>query len=161
MTRGRVHNEAIAIARTAAAARDQVAASMMRGSQEVSIDDSSRAARAELGRAARDPGTQPASALEEQREWLSQAALTLLDIDQRTADAAARAHGRGGTTDLSADLDHAKERLLARYQLVNRQYAVSVGRAENGTVRARVDPFRPIQGTSGVRGPASDNGLGR
>ncbi|MEJ1154620.1 AAA family ATPase [Microbacterium marmarense] len=53
MTRGRVHNEAIAIARTAAAARDQIAESMMRGSLEVSIDDSSRAARVELSRAAR------------------------------------------------------------------------------------------------------------
>ena len=55
MTRGRVHNEAIAIARTAAAAREQVADSMMRGIPEVSIDDSIRAARTELGRAARTP----------------------------------------------------------------------------------------------------------
>ena len=55
MTRGRVHNEAIAIARTAAAARDQIADSMMRGIPEISIDDSVRAARTELGRAARDP----------------------------------------------------------------------------------------------------------
>ena len=55
MTRGRVHNEAIAIAHTAAAARDQIADSMMRGIPEISIDDSVRAARTELGRAARDP----------------------------------------------------------------------------------------------------------
>ncbi|MGC5224908.1 AAA family ATPase [Micromonospora sp. DT81.3] len=55
MTRGRVRNEAIAIAHTAAAARDQVADSMMRGIPEISIDDSVRAARTELGRAARDP----------------------------------------------------------------------------------------------------------
>ncbi|WP_300591637.1 AAA family ATPase [Microbacterium sp.] len=161
MTRGRVHNEAIAIARTPAVARDQVAASMMRGSQEVSIDDSRRAARVELGRAARDPGPQPASPLEAQRDWLSQAARTLLDIDQREADAAARAHGRGGAANTSADLDDAKERLLARYQLVNHQYSVRVGRAEIGTVGARVDRSRPIQGASVVRGPASDNGLER
>jgi len=54
MTRGRVHNEAIAIAWTADAAREQIADSMMRGTQEVSIDDSVRAARVELGRAARE-----------------------------------------------------------------------------------------------------------
>jgi len=55
MTRGRAHNEAIAIARTGAAARDAIAESMMRGLPEVSIDDSIRAARTELGRAARNP----------------------------------------------------------------------------------------------------------
>lgn len=55
MTRGRAHNEAIAIARSAAAARDQVADSMLRGTLEVSMDDSVRAALNELGRAARAP----------------------------------------------------------------------------------------------------------
>ena len=55
MTRGRLHNEAVAIAHTAATARDQIADSMMRGTPEVSIDDSERAARTELGRAARTP----------------------------------------------------------------------------------------------------------
>ena len=52
MTRGRVQNEAVAIARTAAAAREQVANSMMRGIPEVTLDDSARAAQSELGRAA-------------------------------------------------------------------------------------------------------------
>lgn len=55
MTRGRTHNEAIAIARTDAAARDRIADSMLRGIPEVSIDDAFRAARIELGRAARAP----------------------------------------------------------------------------------------------------------
>lgn len=55
MTRGRLHNEAVAIAHTAATARDRIADSMMRGTPEVSIDDSERAARTELGRAARKP----------------------------------------------------------------------------------------------------------
>ena len=55
MTRGRAHNEAIAIARTDAAARGAIADSMLRGIPEVSIDDSIRAARTELGRAARSP----------------------------------------------------------------------------------------------------------
>ena len=57
MTRGRVHNEAIAISRTDAAARDAIADSMLRGIPEVSIDDSVRAARTELSRAARTPVT--------------------------------------------------------------------------------------------------------
>jgi exodeoxyribonuclease V alpha subunit len=55
MTRGRSHNEVLAIARTDAVARDAVAESMLRGTPEVSIDDSIRAARVELGRAARWP----------------------------------------------------------------------------------------------------------
>jgi hypothetical protein len=59
MTRGRDDNQAIAIARTPGAARDQIADSMLRGMPEVSIDDSLRAARTELGRAARAP--QPAA----------------------------------------------------------------------------------------------------
>ncbi|MGX5771756.1 AAA family ATPase [Microbacterium trichothecenolyticum] len=54
MTRGRVQNEAIAIARTDAAAREQIAEAMMRGAQEVTIDDSVFAARGELRRAALD-----------------------------------------------------------------------------------------------------------
>lgn len=160
MTRGRAHNEAIAIARTPVAARDQVAASMMRGSQEVSIDDSRRAARTELGRAARDPGTRPTTALEAQQEWLSQAARTLLDIDQRTADAAARAHGRGGAAD-TTDLDHARERLLARYQLVTRQYEEAIQLAGNTAERARPDRSRPVHDMGTVNGPASGGGLGR
>lgn len=53
MTRGRIRNEAVAIARTQDAAVAAVADSMLRGVQEVSIDDSRHAARAELQRAAR------------------------------------------------------------------------------------------------------------
>ncbi|MGC5224228.1 AAA family ATPase [Micromonospora sp. DT81.3] len=55
MTRGRAHNEAIAISHTEAGARDAIADSMLRGTPEVSVDDSVRAARTELGRAARTP----------------------------------------------------------------------------------------------------------
>lgn len=161
MTRGRVHNEAIAIARTAAVARDQVAASMMRGSQEASIDDSRRAARIEIGRAARDPGPQPESVLEAQCEWLSQAARTLLEMDQRRSDAAARVHGRGVAEDLSTDFDHARERLLARYELTARQY--EVGSQRNGDTAERARPGRSHRAdkTSAVNVPASGGGLGR
>lgn len=55
MTRGRVHNEAIAIARTGPAAREAIADSMLRGIPEVTLDDATCAARRELDRAARPP----------------------------------------------------------------------------------------------------------
>lgn len=53
MTRGRVHNEVVAIARTDEIAREVVSESMLRGLPEVTIEDSRRAARVELDRAAR------------------------------------------------------------------------------------------------------------
>lgn len=55
MTRGREQNVAITIARTPVAAREAIAETMMRGTVEVTIDDGVRAARVELGRAARGP----------------------------------------------------------------------------------------------------------
>jgi hypothetical protein len=55
MTRGRAHNEVIAIAATGRAATERIAESMLRGIPEVSLDDAIRAARTELGRAARTP----------------------------------------------------------------------------------------------------------
>jgi hypothetical protein len=55
MTRGRAHNEVIAIASTDRAATERIAESMLRGIPEVSLDDASHAARTELGRAARTP----------------------------------------------------------------------------------------------------------
>lgn len=53
MTRGRDHNEAIAIARSDADAVEVIASAMLRGISEVTIDDSRHAALVELGRAAR------------------------------------------------------------------------------------------------------------
>ncbi|MFI8593832.1 AAA family ATPase [Microbacterium sp. NPDC078428] len=54
LTRGRVHNVAIVVARTDAAARDCLAESMQRGTPELTMRDAVRAAQAELRRAARD-----------------------------------------------------------------------------------------------------------
>ncbi|MDR7186811.1 hypothetical protein J2X85_003872 [Microbacterium trichothecenolyticum] len=59
LTRGRRHNAAIAIGRTEVAARAHLADTMLRGSTEVTINDSVRAAEAELRRAARDRAAQP------------------------------------------------------------------------------------------------------
>jgi exodeoxyribonuclease V alpha subunit len=92
MTRGRVHNEAIAIARTDAAARDAIADSMLRGIPEVSIDDSIRAARSELSRAARTP------------------APTTQDVPARWNDKARRPYGAVLDIDRLAAVNRERER---------------------------------------------------
>lgn len=60
LTRGRRHNTAIVIARTDVAARERLAQTMLRGTTEVTINESIHAANAELRRAARDRATGPA-----------------------------------------------------------------------------------------------------
>lgn len=52
LTRGRMHNEVITVAHTGRAARANVAATMLRGTTELTIQDAVRAARAEMQRAA-------------------------------------------------------------------------------------------------------------
>ncbi|WP_249354046.1 AAA family ATPase [Microbacterium sp. 2FI] len=127
MTRGRAHNEAIAIAWTADAAREQIADSMMRGVQEASIDESVRAARHELGRAALPaPGgaAQPAAAssttgpvvasVEEVSGWLDSANITLAALDARIASDDALRHARDVGVDGARDLLRKRD-LLARH----------------------------------------------
>lgn len=53
LTRGRLHNVAIVVARTDAAARECLAESMQRGTPELTMQDAVRAAQAEMRRAAR------------------------------------------------------------------------------------------------------------
>lgn len=53
LTRGRVHNVAIVVARTDTAARECLAESMQRGTPELTMQDAVRAAQAEMRRAAR------------------------------------------------------------------------------------------------------------
>lgn len=84
MTRGRAHNEAIAIARTDAVARDQIADSMMRGIPEISIDDSVRAARSEVGRAARPAADAAGDDLRRLNEWMCTAQQSLFNLDARS-----------------------------------------------------------------------------
>lgn len=57
LTRGRIHNIAITVARTDDAAREAVAQSMMRGTPELTMADAVRAAGAERQRAARGQGS--------------------------------------------------------------------------------------------------------
>ncbi|WP_019179557.1 AAA family ATPase [Microbacterium yannicii] len=59
LTRGRHHNHAIVIARTDTNARERLAATMLRGTTEITINDSVHAVEAELRRAARDRASQP------------------------------------------------------------------------------------------------------
>lgn len=54
LTRGRMHNVAIVVARTDAAARECLAESMQRGTPELTMQDAVRAAQAEIRRAARN-----------------------------------------------------------------------------------------------------------
>ena len=53
LTRGRLHNVAIVVARTDAAGRECLAESMQRGTPELTMQDAVRAAQAEMRRAAR------------------------------------------------------------------------------------------------------------
>ena len=123
MTRGRTHNEAIAIARTDAAAREQIADSMMRGIPEVSIDDSVRAARSELDRAARSPEGVPDVALRRLNEWLHTTRGTLLTLDSQLAAQDAGRHGRSRADVPDEDIVEARDALRTRYGEASRRYA--------------------------------------
>lgn len=58
LTRGRLHNTAIVVARSDAAARERVAESVQRGTPELTMQDAVRAAEAEVRRAARNRAAQ-------------------------------------------------------------------------------------------------------
>ncbi len=141
MTRGRSHNEAIAIASSDAAARDRIADSMLRGIPEVSIDDSIRAARTEVQRSARplapwsDRTGRPLghvpdiershthyqqqhhtarSKLQRSSAWLHATWRALLDLDARIASTTATGHAR--SADRDDGLHSAREQLADQYQ---------------------------------------------
>lgn len=128
MTRGRMHNEAIAVAHTDAAARDQIADSMMRGIPEVSIEDSIRAARTELGRAAReadgaiDDRQGLHNELRRRSAWMQAAMTKILEMDAHIAAHSSRVHARG-TGGGGADWELARARLLEEYASRSVEYA--------------------------------------
>ena len=137
MTRGRVHNEAIAIARSDAAARERVADSMMRGIPEVSVDDSIRIARSELGRASRPAPILTDVAREALGDWLREAWHRLLELDSDIAGCAAGNHGRSKTDYVSAQLADEHTDLRHRYVRAQRRYAELVSELAR---RAREEP---------------------
>lgn len=123
MTRGRAHNEAIAIARTDAAAREQIAESMMRGIPEVSIDDSVRAARSELGRAPRSPDGVLDAELRRLNEWLRTTKSNLLTLDSQLAAQDAGRHGRSRADEPDEGMLETRDALRVRFEVVSRRYA--------------------------------------
>lgn len=123
MTRGRAHNEAIAVARTDGAAREQIADSLMRGIPEVSIEDSVRAARSELGRAARSPEGVPDVELRRLNEWLHTTKGTLLTLDSQLAAQDAGRHGRSRGDVPDEDIVETRDALRTRYGEASFRYA--------------------------------------
>ncbi len=111
LTRGRFHNEAIAIADWQRDAVEVIADTMLRGRPELTIDDSRIAARRELGRAARGAqgltGQRVDLPDEDAVQWLLQAetAVEVLVADRATHDAATHARREEPVPAVSDDLD--------------------------------------------------------
>ncbi|WP_336624976.1 MULTISPECIES: MobF family relaxase [unclassified Microbacterium] len=112
MTRGRIHNEAIVLGRGRDAAVDELAATMMRGAQEVTLDDATAAAAVELGRAARRPvpSDGPVARWDDRRRRPLGA---IVDLDRYVAAAAARVVPLRDRLDQLTDLTARGERTLA------------------------------------------------
>ncbi|WP_442574865.1 AAA family ATPase [Microbacterium sp. F51-2R] len=149
MTRGRSHNEVIAIARTDAAATQQIAESMRRGIPEVSIDDSVRAARSELGRAALPPHDGNNAELVELNGWLRDAKFALLDLDSRITGTEANAHGRAGDGTAAEQLVGGRNAQVAQFESEMRRYESllyeqrAAHRVNSGR-RGRADAAAPV-----------------
>lgn len=91
MTRGRHRNEAIVLVAPHQTSVEVLADTMMRGAQEITLDDSQRAARAELSRAARDPDESELAQLD---VWIADATAAVAAADAHTASAHALSHAR-------------------------------------------------------------------
>lgn len=142
MTRGRRRNEAVVIAHTDVAAREQIAESLLRGIPEVTVEDSIRAARAELARAAH-PASEPTGArggqsvdsdrdkptLSRTLAWLRRARTELLGMDVRIATNDARGHARTTGCDATGDCE-ARDQLAAGYARVLQRYTTGVDAAK-------------------------------
>ncbi|MFF2486230.1 hypothetical protein ACFVSU_07525 [Microbacterium sp. NPDC058062] len=135
MTRGRDHNEAIAIARSDAGARDQIADSMLRGLPEVTVDDSLRAARTELDRAARTPAPDTAAAL--WHDATRRPHGTIVDLDRVAHLYRRRQHALRRDLEERKDWLHlAKRRLLTMDAALAGSASVSHGRSATTTALA-------------------------
>lgn len=132
MTRGRVHNEAIAIAWTATAAREQIADSMMRGMTEVTIEDSMRAARSELGRSARERNDEGLDALDQVGEWMRATGRALAELDAQIATEVASHHGRHEAGASIAVLADSRDGLARRYEVVKARLVGAANQVHDG-----------------------------
>lgn len=148
MTRGRAHNEAIAIARSDAMACDQIADSMTRGIPEVSIDDSVGAARSELGRAARSPADADVAELAGLHDWLRRTRGKLLELDREISAIDAETRGRplamrGGSllVDKRAALNAKCDNAYGRYEVLSRHYRATAPRTDSRTAADEAAPL--------------------
>lgn len=139
MTRGRLHNEAIAIAWTPDAAREQIADSMMRGVADVTIEDSMRAARSELGRAARQADSAEVVEIRRLSAWMQATNRKLLDLDSQVAAAQAGRHCRADTAAASQE------------ELIEQRLALRTGYDSAG--RRLEDLMRRFQEAGRTTGP--------
>lgn len=154
MTRGRTHNEAIAIARSPRGAADQIADSMLRGIPEVTIDDSIRAAHAELDRAARTPTTAAPDSAKTDREWLRAARDRLIDLDARIAAAQASVHGRDETRERIEELTRQHAALYALFLSRTANYEADYASQPNPEPHPRREGAeRPVAVVSAGRDP--------
>ena len=158
MTRGRAHNEAIAIARTDDVARGQIADSMMRGIPEVSIDDSVRAARSELGRAARPPADAVTEELADLNDWMRRTRGKLLELDREISAVDAETHGRPSLmrdgsllADKRAALDAEYGNASDRYENLSRQYRAPGPRTNIWTAVDEAAPLARPDATGHLR----------
>lgn len=116
LTRGRLHNEAIAVTDWQRDAVEVIADTMLRGRPELTIDDSRAAARRELARAARaahDDSTPPyGSPDDELVAWMHEARAAADGLLAGRASRDAAAHGR--TEESTGASPDGLEELLAR-----------------------------------------------
>lgn len=144
MTRGRLRNEVIVIAHTDRRARHEVAEVMRRGLSEVTIDDSFRAARVELRRAARDPlelevaqqardrpPSPRANDLARRKDWLESTRLDLIRLDAAIERDRARHHARGHDVVAGDDVAH-RDELFAVYRQQLDRYVGDIRRQVRG-----------------------------
>ncbi|MGB4778868.1 AAA family ATPase [Microbacterium sp.] len=153
MTRGRHHNEAIVLVPPHQTPIEVLADVMMRGTPEITLDDSQRAACTELERAARDPVESELAHLD---IWIRDATAALAAADARTASADALSDAR--TAD-SATPD-AADREALRVLLSTRHEAGEVLRARLRTP-APIASEPPPPAVSVAPTPSRNRGLSR
>ncbi|MBN8424406.1 AAA family ATPase [Microbacterium esteraromaticum] len=98
LTRGRRHNEVVVVARSDAAACEELADAMMRGLPEPDVPDAIRAAHRDLSRSARDAAPEQPDR-SELTSWSQAARTALLKADAERADDDAQHHGRAVPAD--------------------------------------------------------------
>lgn len=123
MTRGRIHNEAIALVRPGETAVDVIANQMTRGLPEITIEDSRQAVRAELGRTARDPLVAAEGAPDELNDWIRDSTRALAGQYARAANDEATSHGRGESgppPEIDARYEELRARIARRQEQLDR-----------------------------------------